>query len=210
MKALKNFTLLFALLLTCTVSLKAQVSNQLEMLDIFNLEYISDPQISPDGQKIIYVRNFKDIMTDKNLSNLWTANFDGSQNRPLTTGEQNDRSPRWSHDGQKIVYSNKDEAGESLWIVNVASGENTRLTEGQDGGDSAPTWSPDGERIAFYSAPTGGLPNVFTIRPDGSESISGEIFGAIDDGATLGRTLAKQLREQAPADFFDWQPVDDR
>ncbi|MDE0590678.1 hydroxymethylbilane synthase [Halocynthiibacter sp. C4] len=43
------------------------------------------------------------------------------------------------------------------------------------------------------------------IRPDGSESISGEISGPIEDGVSLGRTLAKQLREQAPADFFDWQ-----
>ena len=43
-----------------------------EPIDVFDLEFVSDPQISPDGQHIIYVRNFKDIMTDKNLSNLWS------------------------------------------------------------------------------------------------------------------------------------------
>ncbi len=37
-----------------------QVQSNLELLDIFNMEYVSDPQISPDGSKIIYVRNFKD------------------------------------------------------------------------------------------------------------------------------------------------------
>ena len=52
-----------------------QVQSNLELLDIFNMEYVSDPQISPDGSKIIYVRNFKDVMTDRNLSNLWIINF---------------------------------------------------------------------------------------------------------------------------------------
>jgi len=67
----------------CLLALRtfAQVSKEFTPLDVFNLEYASDPQISPDGTKIIYVRNFKDVMTDKNLSNLWITNFDGSQNR---------------------------------------------------------------------------------------------------------------------------------
>ncbi|MFT7381484.1 MAG: dipeptidyl aminopeptidase/acylaminoacyl peptidase, partial [Roseivirga sp.] len=96
-KLLKFLPITLAILICFSNEMRSQVSNQLEMLDIFNLEYVSDPQISPNGQKIIYVRNFSDIMTDRNLSNLWIANFDGSQNRPLMTGEQNDRSPRWSH-----------------------------------------------------------------------------------------------------------------
>src|SRR6056297_2809477 len=82
----------------------AQVRTPLELTDIFDLEYVSDPQISPDGSRIIYVRNFKDIMTDKNHSNLWMVNFDGSENKPLTTGNQNDAYPRWSHDGTKIIF----------------------------------------------------------------------------------------------------------
>lgn len=73
--------LLLPMLLFVSVAILAQHKNALELTDIFDMEFVSDPQISPDGSTIIYVRNFKDIMTDKNLSNLWIVNYDGSQNR---------------------------------------------------------------------------------------------------------------------------------
>ena len=88
---MKKLAFLF-ILLTAVISF-AQVKSNLELTDIFSMEYVSDPQISPDGTKIVYVRNSKDIMTDKNLSNLWILNADGSKNRPLTTGNSNSNSP---------------------------------------------------------------------------------------------------------------------
>ena len=114
---MKRLISLLSIALVFSVNtLNAQVSNRLEMIDIFNLEYVSDPQISPDGSQVIYVRNFKDIMNDRNLSNLWIVNFDGSQNRPLTTGEQNDRSPKWSHDGSKVAYMSNKSGKSELYL----------------------------------------------------------------------------------------------
>jgi acylaminoacyl-peptidase len=75
--------------------------------DIFNFELVSNPQISPDGKKIVYVRKFADIMTDKRYSNLWLINFDGSGHRPLTSGKYSDSSPRWSPDGSQVIYISK-------------------------------------------------------------------------------------------------------
>ena len=48
----------------------SQSSKKLEPIDVFSMEYVSDPRISPDGRKVLYVRNFKDVMTDKNYSNI--------------------------------------------------------------------------------------------------------------------------------------------
>jgi acylaminoacyl-peptidase len=126
-----------------------QVQSNLELLDIFNMEYVSDPQISPDGSKIIYVRNFKDVMTDRNLSNLWIVNFDGSNNRPLTTGNQNDFYPRWSHDGSKIIFkSNRADDKMKLYLMWLDTKEtmaltNTPQTPGQV------SWSHDDKHLAF-------------------------------------------------------------
>ena len=51
--------------------LYSQSDQNFKPIDVFNLEYVSNPKISPDGEKILYVRNFKDIMTDENYSNIW-------------------------------------------------------------------------------------------------------------------------------------------
>ncbi|MGB5428760.1 S9 family peptidase [Eudoraea sp.] len=144
----KIISFLFIVFFISAIALGQQKTN-LELTDIFNMEFVSDPQISPDGSKIIYVRNFKDIMTDKNLSNLWIVNFDGSQNRPLTTGNQNDLSPRWSHDGNKIVFkSNMQDDKMKLFMMWMDTKEYVALTNttASPGGVS---WSHDDNHLAF-------------------------------------------------------------
>ena len=76
----------------------------LKPMDIFEMEGVSDPQISPDGSKILYVRSGSDIMKDKRYSNIWIINFDGSDNRPITSGKNGNSQPRWSPDGKQIIY----------------------------------------------------------------------------------------------------------
>ncbi|MEE9571872.1 MAG: S9 family peptidase [Candidatus Neomarinimicrobiota bacterium] len=126
-----------------------QVQSNLKLIDIFNMEFVSDPQISPDGTKVIYVRNFKDIMTDKNLSNLWMVNFDGSNSRPLTTGNQNDFYPRWSHDGQKIIFkSNMADDHMKLYMMWIDTKETVPLTNMQET-PGAVAWSYNDKYVAF-------------------------------------------------------------
>ncbi len=138
------------LLFVATIPLGfSQVQSNLELLDIFNMEYVSDPQISPDGSKIIYVRNFKDVMTDRNLSNLWIINFDGSNNRPLTTGNHNDFAPKWSHDGTKIVFkSNMADDKMKLYLMWLDTKETMALTNTPQS-PRAVSWSYDDKHLAF-------------------------------------------------------------
>jgi len=107
---------LFLFLLFFLPTLVYSQSDVFEPINVFDLEYASDPQIAPDGQSIIYVRNFKDIMNDANRSNLWTINTNGTEHRPLTTGMENDRSPRWSPDGKKLVYLSAKEDRTQLYL----------------------------------------------------------------------------------------------
>ncbi|WP_421824761.1 S9 family peptidase [Flagellimonas oceanensis] len=126
-----------------------QMQSNLELLDIFNMENVSEPQISPDGSKIIYVRNFKDVMTDRNLSNLWIINYDGTNNRPLTTGNHNDFAPKWSHDGSKIVFkSNMADDKMKLYLMWLDTKETMALTNTPQSPGSV-SWSHDDSHVAF-------------------------------------------------------------
>ena len=87
-----------------TAKLREVPPNRFRPIEMFDLETASDPQISPDGTKVVFVRNFSDIMKDRKRSNLWIINYDGSDLRPLTDGNDNDTSPRWSPDGKCLLY----------------------------------------------------------------------------------------------------------
>lgn len=127
----------------------AQKKTGLQALDYFNLEFVSDPQISPDGTKIAYVRNFKDILTDRHYSNIWIINTDGTQNRPLTQGNQNDSSPRWSHDSSKIAYrSNGQDKRTKLFVYDFNNQLSVALTNTAEPPGSV-AWSYDNKQLAF-------------------------------------------------------------
>jgi acylaminoacyl-peptidase len=126
-----------------------QIKTNLTPLDLFNMEMISDPRISPDGTKIVYVRNFKDIMTDSDHSNLWMCTTDGKINRPLTQGNQNDHSPRWSHDGSKIAFlSGQQDDKTKLFVMYMDTKEAVALTNTPKP-PGAVSWSYDDKQLAF-------------------------------------------------------------
>ncbi|WP_224484588.1 S9 family peptidase [Robertkochia aurantiaca] len=143
-----TFAFLF-LFLTLSYSVGAQPAEKLQLTDIYDLEYVSNPQISPDGKKIVYVRNFKDIMTDQNLSNLWMVNSDGTNNRPLTTGNHVAVQPVWSHDGSKLLFkSNMQDEKMKIFLMWVDSREMYPITQ-TTRAPSSYSWSWNDEKIAF-------------------------------------------------------------
>lgn len=123
-------------------------TRRLSAMDEFNLQTAADPQISPDGKKIIYLRNFADPMTDRRYSNLWIINTDGSDHRALTTGNRNDSSPRWSPDGTRLAYLSGDDGNTQIYIRWMDSGQTARITNLEQS-PNAFAWSPDGKRISY-------------------------------------------------------------
>lgn len=122
--------------------------NYFQSADVFELEYATDPQVSPDGQQVAYVRRSNDIMTDSTRSNIWIANADGSDHRPLFSSQDNFSSPRWSSDGTRIAYLSNLERGQQLYVRWMDTGQTALLTNIQLSASNL-SWSPDGESIAF-------------------------------------------------------------
>ncbi len=145
---------LFLLSFLCCLGLNAKTVNaqsiksKFSRLDVFELEYASDPRISPDGKKVVYVRNGMDIMKDKKKSSLWIVNADGNAHRKLTVRDVNEHSPRWSADGKKLAFVSATAEGAEIFVYWMQEGRFARLTQ-LDKSPSNLSWSPDGKWLVF-------------------------------------------------------------
>jgi acylaminoacyl-peptidase len=142
----------------------------LQPVDVFKLEFADDPQIAPDGKRIVYARNFMDIMKDRQLANLWIINSDGTGHEALTTGNSRDAAARWSPDGKRIVYISDAAGKPQLFCRWVATGRTAQLTH-MSNTPSAPVWSPSGKLIAFTSMVTDPVKPFVTMpeKPAGAD-----------------------------------------
>jgi dipeptidyl aminopeptidase/acylaminoacyl peptidase len=119
-----------------------------DRMDVFELEWVSNPQISPDGGRVVYSRNSMDVMTDGATSRLWIINVDGSGNAPLTGRDVAESGAAWSPDGSQITFTSRTENGSEIHVYWLANGKTARLTQ-LDRSPNGLSWSPDGKQIAF-------------------------------------------------------------
>ncbi len=116
--------------------------------DVFGINYVSNPVVSPDGSFVVYSHNFMDIMEDRRRSNLWRIDSDGSNARPLTTGAVNDGGVSISPDSTRIAYVSQDDTGAQVFVLWLEGGETQQLTR-LPRSPSSLSWSPDGKWLAF-------------------------------------------------------------
>ena len=80
----------FIIILIFFTPLSAQQLKNFEALDVFQLEYTGDPQISPDGLAVVYRRTGFDIMKDGSKGDLWLLSSDGESHQKLTSRESDE------------------------------------------------------------------------------------------------------------------------
>jgi dipeptidyl aminopeptidase/acylaminoacyl peptidase len=129
-----------------------------------SLRQAGDPQLSPDGARIVFTVTELDSESKKRFQHLWLVPADGGEPRQLTSRATRDVEPRWSPDGRTIAFvSNR--AGPSqapekkspsqLWLLPADGGEATRLTE-MESSVHGIDWSPDGGKLLFLAPETPG------------------------------------------------------
>ena len=126
------------------------------------------PQISPDGNQVLYERRHIDKMKDRWVSELHIVNADGTRPRRLTDGG----GAVWSPDGGRIAFVRADDGGAPQIFVRWmdTEGAETRVSRLAHGPGGV-TWSPDGQTLAFSMMVPSEPEWTVTIpgRPEGAE-----------------------------------------
>ncbi len=122
--------------------------------DLFNFVWIGDPQISPDGSRVAFVRVTVNDKKDGYNTSIWTVIAGTGETHQLTSGTR-DSSPRWSPDGKYLVFvrvTEKDGRPDvpQLFMLAMAGGDSFQFTSVARGAGQ-PQWSPDGKTIAFVN-----------------------------------------------------------
>lgn len=155
-------------------SVRGQTSRSLDKETFFEMESVSNPQISPDGRSIVFTRTWVDKMKDQSRSNLWMVdivNNEGTRVRELTTGPYSDSAPAWSPDGKRIAFLSDRDGTTQVYVMWLETRETAQLTHLQQSAGSL-KWSPDGRQIGFLAfVPDNGpqLSIKLPERPRGAE-----------------------------------------
>ncbi|MEO5859547.1 MAG: S9 family peptidase [Pyrinomonadaceae bacterium] len=124
--------------------------------DLFDLVWIGDPQISPDGTQAAFVRVSVNPAKTNYDTSIWTVRVDGSGEPSRITGGNRDTTPRWSPDGRFLAFVRSGEApgpasAPQIYLLPTSGGEAFQLTNVPRGAGGA-VWSPDGKSLAFGSS----------------------------------------------------------
>jgi TolB protein len=117
------------------------------------------PSLSPDGEKILFLR-------DRSGGGIFLADVNDGTSQKLIDGPGTERHAAWSPDGSRIAFQSDRDGNPEIYTVDVGDSGWTRLTW-NDGDDMRPSWSPDGSELAFNSNRDGNW-EIYLVRADGS------------------------------------------
>ncbi len=156
------FILLIPIILFTAPPLHAQTQvERIEMLeddpgrpmtfeDLYAFGRVSDPQVSPDGETVLYVVTQYSIENNNSNSEIWAIDIKGEESVRLTDHPASDVNPRWSSDGESIAFISSRENGRQIWTMNPDGSGQKRLTDISTGIGSF-TWTPNGSHFLYSS-----------------------------------------------------------
>ena len=143
---------------TLLLASPAVAGRPMTIKDLIGAVRVSDPQLSPDGRLVAFVRTTTDVSTGARNADIWVVPADGSgPPRLLVGGEKSENTPRWSPDGKHFAFISTRASGGDLFIAD-ADGNNVRQI----------TRLPSGENTSGGCTPASTFVRARTLPPSAS------------------------------------------
>src|SRR5438093_1387021 len=130
----------------------AQANRPLAINDLITAVRVADPQLSPDGRTVVFVRTTTDTSAGRRNADIWAVPADGSSApRELITGDKTENTPRYSPDGRRLAFISTRDGAAQVYVADAGGGNITQVTRMSEGVQGPLVFSPDGTKIAFVS-----------------------------------------------------------
>lgn len=125
---------------------------------------VSDVQVSPDGERILYGVSYYSIEQDKGNRELFLMNADGSGKLQLTATPESEFNAVWHPDGERIVYLSSASGDVQAWVME-SDGSGKKKISDVEGGITGLAFSPAGDQV-LYTREVQVDPTTTDLYPD--------------------------------------------
>ena len=134
------------------VAAPAFAARPMSINDLLTAVRVSDPQLSPDGVLVAFVRTSTDPSSLKRNSDIWVVPADGSGTpRLLVGGEKSENTPRWAPDGHHIAFISTRDGAPQVYVADADGSHIRQVTKVENGVQPPLVFSPNGEMLAFVA-----------------------------------------------------------